>query len=53
LISNNKFVNQVGVAMPLLFLIIMWSDSYLLGHYTSNLYILFSAYIYGNSVNEY
>ena len=46
--SSNQFVNHVGVAMPIFFLIIMWSDSYLLGHYTGNLYILFSSIIYSN-----
>ena len=46
--SSNQFVRHVGVAMPILFLIIMWSDSYLLGHYTGNLFILFSSFIYSN-----
>lgn len=48
LISKSKFVNHVGVALPLLFMVIMWSDSYLLGHYTSNLFILFSSFLYNN-----
>ena len=46
--SSNQFVHHVGVAMPIFFLIIMWSDSYLLGHYTGNLFILFSSLIYSN-----
>ena len=46
--SSNQFVRHVGVAMPIFFLIIMWSDSYLLGHYTGNLFILFSSFIYSN-----
>ena len=46
--SSNQFVRHVGVAMPIFFLIIMWSDSYLLGHYTGNLFILFSSLIYSN-----
>ena len=46
--SSNKFVRHVGVAMPIFFLIIMWSDSYLLGHHTGNLFILFSSLIYSN-----
>ena len=45
LISKSKFVNHVGVALPLLFMVIMWSDSYLLGHYTSNLFILLNCNI--------
>ena len=46
--SKDEFVKHVGVALPLLFLVIMLSDSYLLGHYTSNLFVLFSAFIYSN-----
>ena len=46
--SNSEFVRHVGVAMPIFFLIIMLSDSYLLGHYTGNLFILFSSIIYSN-----
>ena len=46
--SSNQFVHHVGVAMPIFFLIIMWSESYLLGHYTGNLFILFSSFIYSN-----
>ena len=50
--SRSQLVHHIGVAMPILFLIIMWSDSYLLGHYTSNLYILFSSFIYSNNLND-
>ena len=46
LTCNNKIISNIGVALPLLFLVIMWSDSYLLGHYTGNLFILFSSFIY-------
>ena len=46
--SSNQFVRHVGVAMPIFFLVIMWSDSYLLGHFTGNLFILFSSFIYSN-----
>ena len=49
--SNNHTVRNIGVAMPIFFLIIMWSDSYLLGHFTSNLFILFSSFIYSNRLN--
>ena len=48
LFSKDKFTHQVGLAMPILFLVIMWSDSYLLGHYTSNLFILFSSFLYSS-----
>lgn len=44
--SPNKVISNLGVALPLLFLVIMWSDSYLLGHFTGNLFILFSSIIY-------
>ncbi len=46
IVNESKLIGNIGVALPLLFLIIMWSDSYLLGHYTSNLFILFSSVIY-------
>ena len=46
--SKNQFIHHTGVALPFLFLIIMLSDTYLLGHFTSNLYILFSSFIYSN-----
>ena len=46
--SSNQFVHHVGVAMPIFFIVIMWSDSYLLGHFTGNLFILFSSFIYSN-----
>jgi len=47
-ISKNQFVHHAGVALPVLFMIIMMSDTYLLGHFTSNLFILFSSFIYSN-----
>ena len=46
--SKDQFIHHTGVALPFLFLIIMLSDSYLLGHFTSNLFILFSSFIYSN-----
>jgi O-antigen ligase len=45
-LSKNKFIRDVGVTLPLLFLLIMWSDSYLLGHYTTLMYIFFSSFLY-------
>ena len=47
--STDRFVHHTGIALPLLFLIIMISDSYLLGHFTSNLFILFSSFIYSRN----
>ena len=46
--NNNKFFRDVGITLPLLFLVIMWSDSYLLGHYTTLLFIFFSSFLYKN-----
>ena len=44
--ASNKFIKDVGVALPLMFLVIMWSDSYLLGHYTTLLFVFFSSFLY-------
>tara|TARA_Y100000294_G_C8485384_1_gene308527 strand:- start:16 stop:942 length:927 start_codon:yes stop_codon:yes gene_type:complete len=46
--SENLFVHNVGFALPFLFLVIMISDTYLLGHFTSNLFVLFSSFLYCN-----
>ena len=45
-LSKNKFIRDVGVALPLLFLLIMLSDSYLLGHYTTLMFVFFSSFLY-------
>ena len=45
-LSQDKFIRDVGITLPLLFLIIMWSDTYLMGHFTSLLYIFFSSFLY-------
>jgi O-antigen ligase len=44
--SSNKFIRDVGLTLPLLFLVLMLSDSYLLGHYTTLMYIFFSSFLY-------
>lgn len=44
--SSNAFSKNVGLALPILFLIIMLSDSYLLGHFTGLLFIFFSSFLY-------
>ena len=46
--SKDSFSHNVGIALPFLYLVIMLSDSYLLGHFTSNLFILFSSFLYYN-----
>ena len=44
--SSNRFIRDVGITLPFLFLVIMWSDSYLLGHYTTLMYVFFSSFLY-------
>ena len=44
--STNRFIRDTGITLPLLFLLIMWSDSYLLGHYTTLMYVFFSSFLY-------
>ena len=45
-VGPNKFFRDTGIALPVLFLVIMWSDSYLLGHYTCLLFVFFSSFLY-------
>ena len=44
--SSNRFIRDVGITLPFLFLVIMWSDSYLLGHYTTLMFVFFSSFLY-------
>ncbi len=44
--SSNKFFRDVGLTLPIMFLVLMISDSYLLGHYTTLMYIFFSSFLY-------
>jgi O-antigen ligase len=44
--SSSKFIRNVGATLPLLFLVMMLSDSYLLGHYTTLMYVFFSSFLY-------
>ena len=46
-LSNTK-LKFIGITLPVLFALIMFSDSYLLGHYTGMLFIFFSAFLYKN-----
>ena len=46
LISSNKFIRDVGVTLPIMFLVMMLSDSYLLGHYTTLMFVFFSSFLY-------
>ena len=44
--SKNIITKDVGLALPIMFLVIMFSDSYLLGHFTTLIFIFFSAFLY-------
>jgi O-antigen ligase len=44
--SNEEFVRKIGVALPLLYLLIMLSDSYLMVHMTGLLFIFISSFVY-------
>jgi len=44
--SSNRLIKDFGIALPLIFLVIMLGDSYLLGHYTSLLFVFFSSFLY-------
>ena len=46
LISSNKFIRDVGITLPIMFLVMMLSDSYLLGHYTTLMFVFFSSFLY-------
>mgnify|MGYP001309794849 CR=1 FL=1 len=46
LLSKNIFSRNVGMTLPLLFLVLMLSDSYLLGHFTSLFFIFFSSFLH-------
>lgn len=50
--SSNNFIAKTGLVLPLLFLLIMFSESYLLGHFTTMLFVFFSAILYKNYENE-
>jgi len=46
--SPSRFIRDFGIALPVLFSIILFSDSYLLGHYTTLVFMLFSSFLYKN-----
>ena len=45
---KDKFRKDTGYLLPIIFLVLMLSDSYLLGHFTSLMYVFFSAFLYKN-----
>ena len=44
--SQNRFIRNAGITLPLLFLVVMWSDSYILGHFTTLMFVFFSSFLY-------
>ena len=44
--SNEEFVRKIGITLPLLYLLIMLSDSYLMIHMTGLLFIFISSFVY-------
>jgi len=48
LVAENSFIRDVGITLPLLYLLIMFSESYLLGHFTSLVFVFFSSFLYKN-----
>ena len=50
LIQTDGFIRDVGFTLPILFIILSISDSYLLGHYTSLLFVFFGSFLYKESV---
>ena len=44
--SSSRFIRDFGLALPVLFSIILFGDSYLLGHFTTLIYVLFSSFLY-------
>ena len=49
--SPKKSIRDAGLTLPLLFLVLMLSDSYLLGHYTTLMFIFFSSFLYKDFEN--
>ncbi len=46
--SNDDFIRKAGVTLPILYLLIMLSDSYLMVHTTGLLFVFLSSFIYKN-----
>ena len=44
--SPKKIIRDAGITLPLMFLVMMLSDSYLLGHFTTLMYVFFSSFLY-------
>jgi O-antigen ligase len=46
--TNNQFQKNLGMSIPLLYAVIMLSDSYLRGHFTTMLFVYFSSLAYAD-----
>ena len=46
--ASNRFIRDAGFTLPALFLVIMFSDSYLLGHFTTLVFVFFSSFLHNN-----
>jgi O-antigen ligase len=44
--ASNKLIKDLGITLPLVFLVIMLADSYLLGHFTTLVFVFFSSFLY-------
>ena len=44
--SSNRSIRDAGITLPILFIVLMLSDSYLLGHYTTLMFVFFSSFLY-------
>jgi len=44
--STSRLIRDVGITLPILFSVIMLSDSYLLGHFTTLVFVFFSSFLY-------
>jgi O-antigen ligase len=44
--AASQLLKDLGVTLPVLFAVLMLGDSYLLGHYTSLLFVFFSSFLY-------
>ena len=46
--ASSRFFRDVGLTLPLIFLVLMLSDSYILGHFTTLMYVFFSAFLHND-----
>ena len=44
--SQDNSLRRIALTLPIMFLVMMLSDSYLLGHFTTLMYVFFSSFLY-------